>query len=200
MFIVFEGIDGSGKTTMIDKIYSFLSTDLNKKCIKTSEPRTNLIKWSEKILDIIINEEISPQTQALLVNAIRYEHINIIKNYINQGYIVLCDRFFFSTIAYQGFLMKCDIKYLETIHNLATNGFMPNITYLLDIDPEISKTRMANRENLTKFDNFDIEKMKILQNGFQECITKYKNTVKIDANLGQDDVFLAIKEDILSRL
>ena len=128
-FISFEGIDGCGKSTQIKMLCSYLR-DRNKEFLMVREPGGTDI--SEQIRKILLHDhdhEISDRTEALLMTGSRAQLIDEkILPFLNQGEIVIADRFLDSTLAYQGGGRKLDINWLIDLNNFATNNTFPNIT------------------------------------------------------------------------
>ena len=153
-FIVIEGIDGSGKTTQINKLSKWLiNTDQipeNNKLVITREPGgTNLGKSIRSLLlDTSIENSPDSITELLLYAADRAQHVNeIIRPSLNKGDWVISDRFCGSTLAYQGYGRKLDIKLIKDLEKIATQGIYPDITFLLDIPVEESIKRRTNRND-----------------------------------------------------
>ena len=153
-FIVIEGIDGSGKTTQINKLSKWLiNTDQipeNNKLVITREPGgTNLGKSIRSLLlDTSIENSPDSITELLLYAADRAQHVNeIIRPSLNKGDWVISDRFCGSTLAYQGYGRKLDIKLIKDLEKIATQGIYPDITFLLDITVEESIKRRTNRND-----------------------------------------------------
>lgn len=133
-FIVFEGIDGAGKTTQLQLLAGFLqNNDIPVLC--TREPGGTWIggRLREVLLDQSCHN-MSHRTEALLYAADRAQHVaEIIRPALNSGITVLCDRFIYSTLAYQGWGRNMDIALLEQINELATDGLLPDAVVLLDL-------------------------------------------------------------------
>ncbi len=173
-FIVFEGIDGSGKTTQINELSKWLmETDLipeKNQLVITREPGGTELGKSIRSLLLDTSKEKSPDsiTELLLYAADRSEHVNkIIRPTLNKGDWVISDRFCGSTVAYQGYGRKLDIKLIKDLETIATEGISPDITFLLDIPVEESIKRRINRKD----DRIEQEGREFLSNvclGFEE--------------------------------
>ena len=151
-FIVFEGIDGCGKTTQINEIFNWLPTSnfisKNASIIKTREPGGSLL--GERLREIILsnkNDDVpSNLTELLLYAADRTEHVKkIISPALQRGDWVLSDRFSGSTLAYQGYGRNIDIEIIKKLEIIACQGEKPDITFFLDIPPEESIARRKNQ-------------------------------------------------------
>ena len=148
MFISFEGIEGSGKTTQAKHTVRFLQ-DKGHDCVITREPGGTRI--GEKIRAILLDplsKDMDPLTELLLYTADRAQHI---KEYIlpllSDGKMVLCDRYYDATMAYQGFARGLNIGLIEKIHKLLFENLKPDITLLLDLPPEIGLERAWKQIN-----------------------------------------------------
>lgn len=134
IIITFEGIDGAGKTTQTSKVYQGLS-EMGYKCVALREPGGNPV--SEKIRGILLdnNNEISDKTEIFLYCAARSQMVDsILTHYLDNGYIVLLDRYVDSSLAYQGFGRGIDLSMIMELNNYATCGRFPDLTFVLDID------------------------------------------------------------------
>lgn len=142
MFISLEGIDGAGKTSLKDHLVNYLK-DVKVICIR--EPGGTEI--SEKIRELLLdvkNAGILPKTEAMLYATARSQVVEeVVRPALEAGHIVIADRYIDSTIAYQGFARGLDISFLQELNHLCTAGLKPDITLLLDLDPEIAKARKA---------------------------------------------------------
>ncbi len=140
-FISLEGIDGSGKTTLKENLMALLAE--NYPVIGIREPGGTVI--SEKIREMLLdvrNHGIIGKTEALLYAAARSQLVEEkIRPALRQGQIIIADRYMDSTIAYQGYGRGLDIKFLEDLNRLCTGGLKPDLTLLLDIDPEAGQNR-----------------------------------------------------------
>ena len=179
--IVFEGIEGSGKTTLINHVSKYLKK--NKiSFIKIREPGGN--KNSEKIRKLILNKKnkFNPLTDLLLYLASRSENIeNIIKkNYKKK--IILLDRFIDSTIAYQHYGMGINKSVIVNINKILLKKIRPNITFLNIVNMQNLKKRLYLRKNKNRYDNFKIEFYKKVQAGFVKLSKNKNNYVVIDSN------------------
>ena len=200
-FIVFEGIDGSGKTTQINQLSKWLiSTDLipeNNKLVITREPGGTKLGKSIRslLLDTSIGKSPDSITELLLYAADRSQHVNeIIRPTLDQGDWVISDRFCGSTLAYQGYGRKLDINLIKNLEAIATQGIAPDITFLLDIPVEESIRRRRNRKD----DRIEKEGREFLSNvslGFQ-ALSEDSNWKKISAIDSKEKIISEIKSEI----
>ena len=200
-FIVFEGIDGSGKTTQINQLSKWLiGTDLipeNNKLVITREPGGTKLGKSIRSLLLDTSREKSPGsiTELLLYAADRSQHVNeIIRPTLDKGDWVISDRFCGSTLAYQGYGRKLDINLIKDLEAIATQGIAPDITFLLDIPIEESIRRRMNRKD----DRIEKEGREFLSNvslGFQ-ALSEDSNWKKISAINSEEEIISEIKSEI----
>lgn len=146
MFITFEGIEGTGKTTQIAKVKEHFES-MGKEVFLTLEPGGSRVgRELRKMLLHVDNNDITPITELFLYLADRAQHIaQVIRPELEAGKIVLCDRFADSTIVYQGYGRGLETTVLQQLNDVAVDGLWPDLTILLDIDPEIGLKRATLR-------------------------------------------------------
>ena len=190
--IVFEGIEGSGKSLHINNVASYLKKN-GKKFIKIREPGGN--QNSEKIRKLILNNKsnFDKITDLLLYFAARNENIkNIIMK--NKGKkIILIDRFVDSTFAYQHYGMGIDINFINKISNFLLKNIKVNFTFLNLVNEKNMKIRLKQRKKLNRYDKFKMSFYKKVQLGFIKIANKKKKKyLKIDSNID-----IAINKEII---
>ena len=176
-FIVFEGIDGCGKSTQID----ILTKTLNSKGIKTvatREPQRD--RAVGRVLNSILkgNEEVDPQVTAMLFAADRIDHItykNGINSMLRDGITVVCDRYYFSNFAYNN--ESIDIKQIETLNSSAMNICKPDVHIFIDTPVDIALSRLNKRNSKELYENY--EKLNNVRNNYFKLFDKYKNDENI---------------------
>lgn len=178
-FICFEGVEGSGKSTQAKLLYEFIKKKITKKVILTREPGGTL--FSEKIRNLMLDKKtnISPLTEFFLLMAARNEHITSkINFYIKKNFIIICDRFFYSTLAYQHYLEGMDKKFIFSIQKKIFNKVHPDITFLIDLNKKESKVRINKRAKKTnRFDKLSSYHFNKIRNGFIKISKMYKNKI-----------------------
>ena len=191
-FIVFEGVEGCGKSYQSKKLYNKLK---KKKIdtILTREPGGT--KSSELIRNLILKdyfvkdskEKFDKYTDTLLYLAARNEHIkNKIKPALNKKKVVICDRFIDSTIAYQVYGKKVDIKFINNIHNKILRGIKPNIVFILKVSTKSSKNRLRKRRTKNRYDNFAQSFYTKAQRVFVNLAKRKKNYFVLDSSLNNN--------------
>jgi dTMP kinase len=198
MFITFEGGEGSGKSTQAKLIAEHLIKS-GKKVVLTREPGGT--ELAEKIRNLLLgSSEINdPMTELLLLTAARKNHIqNLIMPALNDGKIVISDRFLDSTLVYQGYVKKLEIQKIMTISKAAFDEFMPDITFLIDIDPQVGKDRIAkNRNETNHYDKKNLEFHESIRKAYLEIANLNSKRIKvIDGSLTLEQV----TKNILSQL
>ena len=183
--IVFEGIEGSGKSHHISVVSKYLS---KKKInhIKIREPGGN--PNSEKIRKLILNNKsnFNKNTDLLLYMAARSENIEVIKRTFNKK-IILIDRFTDSTIAYQHFGMGVDLDLIKNLNKYLLKNIKVSFTFLNLVNKKNLKERLKQRKLLNRYDKFKISFYKKVQNGFLSLSKKQKNKYQlINSNLDID--------------
>jgi dTMP kinase len=178
-FICFEGVEGSGKSTQAKLLYEFIKKKITKKVILTREPGGTL--FSEKIRNLMLDKKtnISPLTEFFLLMAARNEHITSkINFYLKKNFIIICDRFFYSTLAYQHYLEGMDKKFIFSIQKKIFNKVHPDITFLIDLNKKESKVRINKRAKKTnRFDKLSSYHFNKIRNGFIKISKMYKNKI-----------------------
>ena len=200
-FIVFEGIDGSGKTTQINQLSKWLNgTDLipkNNQLVVTREPGGTQLGQAIRSLLLDTSKEINPDsiTELLLYAADRAQHINeIIRPSLNKGDWVISDRFCGSTLAYQGYGRKLDIKLIKDLETIATQGIYPDITFLLDIPVDESIKRRMNREE-DRMEKEGREFLSHVSQGFK-MLSKNHKWKTISALKAKEDILSDVKYEM----
>ncbi len=196
IFISIEGPDGSGKSTQIKNIANFFN-DKGLDVVFTREPGGTEI--GEKIRELLLdknNSEMSYMTEALLYAAARAQHVEqVIKPQIDQGKVVICDRFVDSSIAYQGFGRKLG-KSVEIINSYAVNGVMPDMTILMKLDPRVGRNRISGRDK----DRLEIEKDEFHLSVYEGYLEIEKNNPDRVFGINANRSIEKIKEDIYAKL
>jgi dTMP kinase len=179
--IVFEGVEGCGKSFQSKKLFRFLK---KKKIpsILTREPGGT--KSAEMIRNLILKDyfnksskdKFDKYTDTLLYLAARNEHIkNKIYPSLKKKMVVICDRFIDSTLAYQVYGKKIDLNFVNNIHKWILNGLKPNLTFILKVSSKSSKKRLIKRKNKNRYDNFSQSFYSNVQKSFVKIAKGKKN-------------------------
>ena len=184
--IVFEGIEGSGKSYHINKLANYL-TKKKKRFIKIREPGGN--KNSEKIRSLILDNKstFNKNTDLLLYLSARSENIDLIKRNYGKK-IILIDRFIDSTLAYQHYGFGVNINFIKSINDFLLKDINVDFTFLNLVNPKNMKIRLHKRKKLNRYDKFSASFYKKVQGGFIKILKKNpKKYMKINSNLNIDD-------------
>ena len=198
LIIVFEGIEGTGKSHHINNVAKYLKKK-NKKFIQIREPGGS--KNSEKIRKLILNNKstFNKYTDLLLYLSARSENIELIKKNIGKN-IILIDRFSDSTIAYQHYGMEINLKFIQNINNFLINDIKVDFTFLNTVSKKNMKSRLLKRKNLNRYDKFQTNFYDKVQKGFIKILKKNpKKYMKINSNLNieQNEILILNKIDSL---
>lgn len=195
LFITFEGIDGSGKSTQIRRLRAFLETNGHSVEL-IREPGGTAI--GEKIRSLLLdksNGEMSFETELLLYEAARAQIVNekIVPS-IRAGKVVVCDRFFDSTTAYQGYARGLDLSEINRLNRWATGGLEPDITFLMDLPVTEAMKRMVGRSGGS--DRLEVEGsdfMEKVREGYLAILTRNPRMILLDATDSADTIFQKVQ-------
>ena len=205
-FIVFEGIEGSGKSYQAKILYNKLKK-LNKKVILTREPGGT--KSAEIIRKIILKDyfeknkkiKFDKYTDTLLYLASRNEHVkDKIKPALKQGNIVICDRFIDSTYAYQVEGKKVQNDFIKKIHNQIIGNLRPNLTIVLKVQQKSFVRRLQKRKTRNRYDNFPVKFYLKAQRSFIKLSRNKKNYVIFDSSKNTTELQNLIFRLIVNRI
>lgn len=208
MFITFEGIEGSGKTTQIGHTVRFLEGQ-GMSCLVTREPGDTRI--GKKIRQILLDpehRELDPQAELFLYAADRAQHLRErIIPALAAGQTVVCDRFFDATTAYQGYARGIDLALIEGIHRQVLGDLRPDLTVLFDLEPRIGLGRAwkeidrGSRSGAeTRFENEALAFHDRVRHGYLELAAREPSRITIiDASLSEEEVRTAIIGILVSR-
>lgn len=208
MFITFEGIEGSGKTTQMGPVVDYFRRK-GVDCILTREPGgTHIGKKIRAILMDPENSGLFPMTELMLYAADRVQHVQEqIVPALAAGKTVVCDRFHDSTVAYQGFSRKLDIAVIDRIHQLILNGLAPDFTFLLDLPATVGLARAWNQINSglrsgaeTRFESEKLAFHEAVRAGYLELARREPDRfIIIDATAKSDEVTTQILSELARR-
>jgi dTMP kinase len=203
MFITLEGPEGSGKTSHIPYLVEYLR-EKGYTVFPTREPGGTSI--SEQIRDILHdlkNAEMHPRTETLLYQAARAQIVEqVIKPRLAVGEIVISDRYYDSTIAYQGYGHQQDLEQVRALVKYATGGLTPDLTILLDLDIEVGlKRKLQNEVEWNRMDAYTVEFHQRVRRGYLELVKQEpQRWVVVNSEQKWDDVQAELKKVIIEKL
>jgi len=203
IFITFEGIDGCGKSTQCEMLKDYLK-DSGKDFIFVREPGGTVI--GERIREILLdkkNSQMTPRAELLLFEAARAQITEeVIKPALEEGKIVLCDRFFDSSSAYQGMARGMGMDFVASLNMAATGGLKPDITFFFDISAEEALLRRGKRGEAS--DRIELAGLKFqedVRKGYLELAAKSEGrVVTLDATKSIEEIFAEVKESLKGKI
>lgn len=196
-FIVFEGGDGTGKTTQVNLVKEYLE-EKGLSVVKTREPGG--VKTAEKIRNIILEDNIDPVTEALLFAGARREHLKEkVIPALNDKKVVLCDRFIYSSLAYQGHARGLGIENVYNINQFAIEDLMPDLTILLELDSVNDGLERINTNRSSEINRLDLEGLDFhnkVREGYSKVAEMFpgNHCIKINASQPIESMFEDIKK------
>lgn len=191
LLITFEGGEGAGKSTLIDRLLERFQ-NLGFNVIKTREPGGTLL--GEQVRNLLLHQNkypISSISEILLFLTSRAQQIQeVIRPHLDRGYIVLCDRYNDSTIAYQGIARGVGQKLTEQLCELACQSLEPDLTFFLDLDPAagLQRSKKMNK-NWDRLETLDLSFHQKVRQAYQKLATENKDRIiSIDANNTAEEV------------
>lgn len=194
MFITFEGVEGSGKSTQAKLLQEFLSARGYKVSL-TREPGWG--RLGELIRTVILEErdiELDPMAELFLFCADRVQHVrDFIEPRLKNGEIVICDRFFDSTIVYQGYGRKLDMRLVSKVAKSSALGLSPDVTFLLNLPVREGLSRLKERGSITKMDDEPVEFHEMIRQGYMLIARRDPGRIK---KVNADREISAIHEEL----
>ena len=196
LFITFEGIDGCGKSTQIKLLSDHLGSTGNE-VVLLREPGGTVV--GEKIRNVLLdkkNDGMDPVCELLLFEAARAQIVReLIRPALDDGKIVICDRFFDSTYAYQGYARELGAGMVKLLNLTATSGLEPDITFLLDIDPEEALKRRGIRgDGDDRMEALGIGFQQKVRQGYLELAGSFDRVFKVEASGTPEEIFSVIRD------
>ena len=176
IFITFEGVEGAGKTTQAQRLAEVLGPNV----VLTREPGGTPI--AERIRDIFLTSDgITPMTELLLIVASRAQHVEkLIRPALAANQIVICDRFIDASVAYQGYRGGIDLALIHQLNRTATGGLMPDLTFVLDLPPEIGLQRQEQGGTYRdRLDKESLESHHKVRQGYLSAAKKDPHRIKV---------------------
>lgn len=198
-FLTIEGVDGAGKSSHMKRIASCIEA-FGYDIVSTREPGGTPL--AETLRNLLLTEEMSLETELLLMFAARQEHLNqVIKPALSSGKAVICDRFTDSTFAYQGGGRQLDAKKIQSLVDLVHPDLQPNLTLLFDLPLEIARERMTRDRHLDRFEQEEEAFFKRVRSSYlARAEAEPSRFLVIDSSLPKEEVSEFICKTITERL
>jgi dTMP kinase len=199
LFITFEGGEGAGKSTQTQLLAEYLRLK-GRDVVLTREPGGT--DGAELIRSLLVSGSINrwtPVTEALLMTAARIDHwVKIIKTALDEGKWVICDRYFDSTLAYQGYGRGVDIGFLKRLHQEVLPNSLPDRTYVFDVDPHVAIPRALSRHTgETRFEKMGMDFHERMRQGYMEiAVHESQRCFVIDASKEISQIHQLIVKDL----
>ena len=205
--IVFEGVEGCGKTTQMQRLYTWLvDNDMFQQLqnegslngvVMTREPGGTCLGkvLRQLLLDQRTGQSIQDRTELLLYAADRAQHIEeMVRPHLEQGFLVLCDRYTDSTIAYQGYGRELDLSLIEQLNQIATHGLESELTFWLNLEVELGLARTQKRGKADRIEQANLAFHRRVQRGFETLAAAHpQRIVPINASLSEAAVSQTIQ-------
>ncbi|HEX9028427.1 MAG TPA: dTMP kinase [Anaerolineales bacterium] len=202
MFITFEGSEGCGKTTQVAGLSTWLCQQ-GYPVLVTREPGgTPIGDQIREVLFSMRNTDMEPRAEILLFQASRAQLVSrVILPHLQQGGIVLSDRYADSTLAYQGYGYQLDLAPLRALIDFATGGLKPDLTLLLDLDVEVGLKRRSKAGDINRLDAYQVEFYQRVRSGYHQMVEDDpQRWAVIDAAQPAEQVQTAVRQVVLDRL
>lgn len=198
LFITFEGGEGSGKTTIIKNVCNALEA-MGKQVVSTREPGG--IDIAEQIRAVILNTnntKMTRETEALLYAASRMQHLSEkVLPALEEGKVVICDRFLDSSLAYQGYARGIGMDKVLQANHFALR-YMPNLTFFIDVKPEVGLKRIQHRDEINRLDLEKLDFHEKVYEGYQILCKMYSSRIiRIDGEKPKEEVIASVIQHIM---
>lgn len=197
-FWVVEGPDHCGKTTLITKIHTRMAIEQpDRKVIYTREPGGLGIKLGEQIRALLLSKDsvINPIAEAYLYGASRAQHISQVKQWLDEGNDVICDRYYYSSVVYQGYARGLGMDEITALNRMALQGLHPDKIFYLKVDMDTYRARKKNYgQEMDRIESEDESFFQKVIKGYEELFGRsffpaMLNVHEIDARRSEDEVF-----------
>ena len=201
VFVTFEGIEGSGKTTQARRLSARLLTKSVSHIVTREPGGTPLADQLRSILLTPREETVFPETELLLYQAARAQHVRgLLLPALEDGKAVLCDRFYDATFAYQAHARGLEAETVGMLNRFASGDLVPDLTLLFDLPPELGISRASRRGAADRIERESLDFHRAVRNGY---LAIYKNDtsriVLIDASAPEEEVFRKLQETVTER-
>jgi dTMP kinase len=201
MFITLEGPEGSGKTSHLKPLAEWLAGQGYRVHTAREPGGTSISEQIRAVIHDLKNTEMHPRTETLLYQAARAQIVEqIIRPKLVEGYIVLCDRYADSTLAYQGYGHQQNLDEVRALIHYATGGLVPDLTILLDVNVEVGLKRKTKSDEWNRLDAYDLEFHQRVRAGYLEMAKQEPGRwVVVDAGKEWEKVQKQLRRTILKK-
>lgn len=203
-FIVFEGVDHSGKGTQIELLKQYLrDNDKDQNIVFTREPGGFNLPICEKIRELLLdpNNQIEPIAEAYLYAASRSQHVNFIINSLYNNKIVICDRYYYSSLVYQGIVRGLGLNNVKELNKLAMQGTEPDIVFHIKIDMDTFIKRRQSQDSLDRLEQENLDFFEKILNAYDtmfkmEGLFQKTKLIELDGRKSPDEIHKEIIKHI----
>ena len=202
LFVTLEGPEGGGKSTQAKRLAEHLES-LGHDLLFTREPGgTEIGDQIRRVIMSLENKSMSPEAEFLLFSASRAQVVReLIRPHLERGGVVVCDRFYDSSLAYQGYGHELDLELLRTITGFVTGGLTPDLTILLDLSSELGLERRKQDGRWNRLDDYDLDFHERVREGYLKLIEAEPDRwFRIDAAQAEDEIQDQIRSVVADRL
>lgn len=203
-FITFEGPEGSGKSTQIQLLTKYLK-EMGKEVVVTREPGGTPI--GDKIRSLMLSSEfgkIEAETELFLMLAQRFEHfVKVIRPAINSGKIVLCDRYYDSSVVYQGYARELGFEKVQKVHDLFMQNYLPDLTFLIQIPPKTGLQRATHggKKQHDRIESESLDFHKRVFDGYNHWLSlNSERFVCISSEGSPESIFAVVVKSLVEKL
>jgi dTMP kinase len=202
IFLTFEGPDGCGKSTQAKRLAEALKVDGHRVLLTREPGGTAISDQIRRVLMSLDNRRMAPRTEFLLFTSSRAQLVHeVIRPHLESGGIVVSDRFYDSSFAYQGYGHGLDLEALRAITTFATDGLTPDLTLLLDLPVNVGLARRKDGGNWNRLDDYDLEFHERVREGYLSLArAEPERWVVIDADAPLEKVHLAVRQVVEERI
>ena len=198
VFIVLEGLDGSGKSTQAERLTDHLRRQ-GHGVRAVEEPGGT--PEGEALREVLLREDLTPLAELFLYEASRNQLVRrVIRPALEQGEVVVCQRYDYSTVAYQGYGRGLSLELIERLNEAATEGVRPDVVLFLDVPAEEGLRRLRDERRPDRIEDEGVRFLRRVERGYRELLRRCPEMVRIDATRPPEEVFEEIRHAVENAL